>query len=458
MKNSNPYRRHFLKRAAHLALSSSAAYATTSGLQLANALAQPEESYKALVCIFLFGGNDAFNMLIPREDAHYAAYNASRQTLAIDQNTLLPLTRVSGSGVELGLHPQMPHVQQLFNNGKLALLTNVGALVEPVSKANYQSNKSLLPPQLFSHNDQQTFLQSLQSTTRRNGWAGRAADAMQSMNINQKLSMNISLSGSNIWQSGNNVSPYSIDASGIKELDNFNKKTTDERELTRIQIFQALLAQQQDSIYAREYARTQTIAWELAGDVKTALDAQAPLQTVFPTGNPLAANLKMVAQMLSARGSLQVTRQNFFIGMGDFDTHGDQLRRHDILLAQLSSALDAFYKATEELGIADQVTTFTTSDFGRTLTSNGDGTDHGWGSHQLMMGGAVKGGAVYGSFPELIVGGKDDIGEGRIIPTTGIDQYAATLASWYGLPAGNFADVFPNLARFNESDLGFLKS
>lgn len=458
MKNITPTRRHFLKQASSIALGSSAAYATSAGLQLANALVPPSDSYKALVCIFLFGGNDAFNMIVPTGDAEYAAYQASRQTLAIEQNKLLSLSRAGSSGTALGLHPTMFHVQQLFNSGKLALLTNAGALVEPVSKASYQGNKSLLPPQLFSHNDQQNFLQSLQSSSRRNGWAGRAADAMQAVNTNKKLSMNISLSGSNIWQSGNNVVPYSIDAAGIKELENLNKKTTDARELSRIQIYQALLAQQQESIFAREYARTQTLAWDLAGDVKTALDAQAPLQTVFPAGNPLAANLKMVAQMLSARGSLDVTRQTFFIGMGDFDTHGDQLRRHDILLAQLSEALAAFYKATEELGIAEQVTTFTTSDFGRTLTSNGDGTDHGWGSHQMIMGGAVNGGEVYGAFPELVIGGKDDAGEGRIIPTTSMDQYAATLASWYGLPANNFADVFPNLARFNDLDLGFFKS
>ena len=458
MKTTTHNRRHFLKQAAGIALGSSTAYATTSGLQLANALVQPNDSYKALVCIFLFGGNDAFNMLVPTGDAEYAAYKASRQTLAIEQNTLLGLSSLSGSGTKLGFHPTMPHAQQLFNSGKLAVLTNVGALVEPVSKTNYQGNKSRLPPQLFSHNDQQTFLQSLQSSTRRNGWAGRAADAMQSMNINKKLSMNISLSGSNIWQSGNSVVPYSIDAAGIKELDNLNKKTSDARELSRVHIYQALLAQQQENVFQREYARTQTLAWDLAGEVKAALDAQAPLKTVFPSANPLATNLKMVAQMLSARSSLQVTRQTFFIGMGDFDTHGDQLRRHDTLLAQLSAALDAFYKATIELGIADQVTTFTASDFGRTLTSNGDGTDHGWGSHQMIMGGAIKGGEIYGTFPELIIGGKDDIGEGRIIPTTGIDQYAATLASWYGLPAGNFADVFPNLSRFNSVDLGFLKS
>jgi uncharacterized protein (DUF1501 family) len=458
MKKNTHNRRHFLKQAASIALGSSTAYATSAGLQLANAMVQPADSYKALVCIFLFGGNDAFNMVVPTGDTEYAAYKASRHTLAIEQNKLLSLTSLSGSGAKLGFHPTMSHAQQLFDSGKLALLTNVGALVEPVTKTNYQGNKSLLPPQLFSHNDQQTFLQSLQSSTRRNGWAGRTADAMHSMNINKKLSMNISLSGSNIWQSGDSVVPYSIDSAGIKELENFNKKSTDARELSRIQIYQALLAQQQENIFQREYARTQAIAWDLAGEVKTALDAQTPLQTVFPAGNPLAANLKMVAQMLSARSSLQVTRQTFFIGMGDFDTHGDQLRRHDILLAQLSAALDAFYNATVELGIADQVTTFTTSDFGRTLTSNGDGTDHGWGSHQMIMGGAVSGGEVYGTFPDLIIGGKDDAGEGRIIPTSSMDQYAATLASWYGLPASNFADVFPNLARFNELDLGFFKS
>jgi uncharacterized protein (DUF1501 family) len=458
MKNITHNRRYFLKQAASIALGSGAAYTTSASLQLANALVPPNASYKALVCIFLFGGNDAFNMVVPTGDTEYAVYKASRQTLAIEQNKLLSLSSLSSSATKLGFHPNMTHAQQLFNAGKLALLTNVGALVEPVTKINYQGNKSLLPPQLFSHNDQQTFLQSLQSSTRRNGWAGRAADAMQSINANKKLSMNISLSGSNIWQSGNSVVPYSIDAAGIKELENFNKKTSDARELSRVQIYQALLAQQQENIFQREYARTQTIAWDLAGDVKTALDAQAPLKTIFPAGNPLAANLKMVAQMLSARSSLQVTRQTFFIGMGDFDTHGDQLRRHDILLAQLSAGLDAFYKATVELGIADQVTTFTTSDFGRTLTSNGDGTDHGWGSHQMIMGGAVNGGEVYGTFPDLIIGGKDDIGEGRIIPTNSMDQYAATLASWYGLPAGNFADVFPNLARFNDVDLKFFNS
>jgi uncharacterized protein (DUF1501 family) len=335
----------------------------------------------------------------------------------------------------------------------LAVVANVGALIEPVSKTAYQNNSVQLPPQLFSHNDQQTFMQSLQSGSRRTGWAGRAADVLDSVNTNQKLSMNISLSGSNIWQNGTRVVPYSIDPSGIKELSNLNAGAEDARERARTQIYHNLLAQQQENMFQQQFARTQTLAWELAGEVKGALDAQSPIVTAFPASQ-VGSGLKMVAQMISARAALGVKRQIFFVGMGDFDTHGDQLRRHVLLLDQLSSAMQAFYNTTVELGVAEQVTTFTSSDFGRTLTSNGDGTDHGWGSHQLVMGGAVNGGNIYGTLPSLSVGGADDVGQGRIIPGVGMDQYAATLASWYGLPGNQFGDVFPNLGNFNQLDLG----
>jgi uncharacterized protein (DUF1501 family) len=451
-------RRQFLKQAAQLALGSSSLYATCSGLQLANALTPEGQDYKALVCVFLFGGNDAFNMLVPAGDAEYAAYQHTRQALALAQSNLLRLAPTSELGLQLGLHPAMTQVQQLFSAKKLALVANMGALREPVTRSSYKANKVLLPPQLFSHNDQQTFLQSLQSSQRRNGWAGRAADIMAAVNSNQKLSMNISLSGSNIWQAGVKAAPYSMGSEGIKELSNLNTKSSDERELSRVAIYKSLLAQPQENIFQREFARTQTLAWELAGDIKTALDAQAPLTTQFPANNPLAANLSMVARMIAARASLGVSRQTFFIGMGDFDTHGDQLRRHVLLLAQLSAALQAFQSALEELGVSDQVTSFTASDFGRTLTSNGDGTDHGWGSHQLVMGGAVKGGDIYGRFPDLSLEGAEDAGEGRIIPSTSMDQYAASLARWFGLPAEHLDTVFPNLARFNTQDLGFMKT
>lgn len=451
-------RRHFLQRFSHLALGASGFMAASSQFQLANAMVQPGDPYKALVCIFLFGGNDAFNMLVPKGDAEYDLYLQTRQTLALEKNSLLAITPATNLGIQLGLHPSMSAVQQLFANNKLSIVSNIGALVEPVGKAAYQQNNALLPPQLFSHNDQQTFVQSLQSSFKRNGWSGRVADAMLSTNVNQRLSMNISLGGSNIWQTGNSVVPYSVDAAGIKELENFNKAATDQRELSRIQIYQTLLSQEQSHPFTQEFARAQKFAWELSGEVKAALDAQPALTTMFPANNSLASNLKMVAQLLSARESLDVTRQTFFIGMGDFDTHGDQLRRHVNLLQQLSDGLAAFDSALTELGLNEQVTTFTMSDFGRTLTSNGDGTDHGWGSHQLIMGGAVKGGDIYGTYPNLTIKGPDDIGEGRIIPTTSIDQYAATLASWYGLPGTEFSTVFPNLHRFDTPILDFFKT
>lgn len=455
MKKSvhNPARRQLLAKLGGVVLGSSALYATSARFQLVNAQMPEVEDYKALVCIFLFGGNDAFNMLVPAGESEYAAYAASRQTLAIPHAELLSITPQQSPGLALGLHPSMSGVQSLFAQQKLAVVANVGALIEPVSKAAYQSNSVQLPPQLFSHNDQQTFMQSLQSGSRRTGWAGRAADVLDSVNTNQQLSMNISMSGSNIWQNGARVVPYSIDPSGIKKLANLNANSDEARERARTQIYHNLLAQQQENIFQRQFAHTQTLAWELAGEVKGALDAQAPIVTAFPASQ-VGNGLKMVAQMISARAALGVKRQIFFVGMGDFDTHGDQLRRHVLLLNQLSSAMQAFYSATVELGVAEQVTTFTSSDFGRTLTSNGDGTDHGWGSHQLVMGGAVNGGNIYGTLPSLSVGGVDDIGQGRIIPSIGMDQYAATLASWYGLPGNQFGDVFPNLGNFNQLDLG----
>lgn len=455
MKHSdcNIQRRHFLSRMGSLVLGSSSLYATSARFQLVNAQMPALDDYKALVCVFLFGGNDAFNMVIPAGASEYANYAASRQNLAIAREQLLPIAPTHGQGMAWGVHPSMSSVQSLFAQKKLAVLGNVGALVEPVSKIAYQNKSVLLPPQLFSHNDQQTFMQSLQSGTRRTGWAGRAADALLSVNNNQLLSMNISMSGSNIWQSGEQVVPYSIDPSGIKLLETLNAESDDARERARAKIYRNLLAQQQGNQFQRQFSRTQQLAWQLAGEVKDALDAQPAIATAFPAGQ-LGSGLKMVAQMISARAALGVKRQIFFVGMGDFDTHGDQLRRHVLLLQQLSEGLQAFYSATQELGVENQVTTFTASDFGRTLTSNGDGTDHGWGSHQLVIGGAVNGGDIYGTMPSLSLDSADDIGQGRLIPGISMDQYAATLASWYGLPGSQFGDVFPNLENFNALDLG----
>ncbi|WP_188151315.1 DUF1501 domain-containing protein [Teredinibacter waterburyi] len=451
-------RRHFLRNCSALALGSSCALGTLGSIQLAHAQTAPANDYKALVCIFLFGGNDAFNMLIPRSTSAYTAYANARQGLAKSSGSLIPISASRQSGADYGLHPALTDVNDLYLANKLSFVGNVGALVEPVSKIAYQAKTVALPPQLFSHNDQQNFIQSLQSTTRRNGWAGRAADILSDMNTNQRLSMNISLSGSNLWQSGAATIPYAIDPSGLKNFEQLDRSSSDERMLARIQAYENILQQGHNHTFANAYAESYTKAWDLTDEVGAALTASTSLSTNFPSDNRMASSLKMAAQMIAARNELSVSRQTFFIGVGDFDTHGDQNRRHDILMSQLNDALKSFYDATVELGVADKVTTFTASDFGRTLSSNGDGTDHGWGSHQIVMGDAVAGGDIYGTMPDLTLNSDDDMGEGRIIPTTSMDQYSATLAKWYGVPGSSFADIFPNLSNFDSTDLGFIKA
>ncbi len=449
-------RRHFLRGCLGAAAGSAGLLAAQARLQLALAQMPEAEDYKALVCIFLFGGNDAYNMLVPRSDHEYSIYREVRQNLAIPQAQLLPLVMTAPGEVEYGFHPSMGEAQALFNSGRLAVLAGAGSLIEPVTKADYQNRTARLPPQLFSHNDQQNFVQSLDGGKAASGWAGRAADVMQSMNMNQRLSMNISLSGSNIFQSGKTVFPYAVSGQGVDTFAYFDETHGDEAEVKRAEVYRALMQSADTHLFQREYATIQTRAWALSGELIAALDQQPALTTPFPAGR-LATDLKMVAQLISAREALDVKRQIYFVGFGDFDTHGDQNNRQPALFAELSSALGAFDRAINELGLGSQVTTFTMSDFGRTLTSNGDGTDHAWSGHQLVLGGAVEGGNIYGSLPSLALESEDDIGEGRLIPTTSIDQYAATLASWFGLPTADFAAAFPYLHNFDNIDLGFMR-
>ena len=451
----NLSRRHFLKRCAALGLGSSSAMATLSRLQLAHAQTSGSE-YKALVCVFLFGGNDALNMLVPREQSYYDEYANSRQNLAIARDQLLPITASSQTSNDFGLHPQLSGLQALYQQNKLAFVANVGSLIEPVTKASYQANNVPLPPQLFSHNDQQKFIQSLQRQANGSGWVGRAADVMADVNANPRLSMNISMSGSNIWQSGSSVIPYSVSPDGVESLEHLNRDSMQTRDVQRRAVFEKLLTQNYNHKLTQAYASSQKLAWELSQEVSDALLLAPQINTSFPENNRLAKALQMTAKVIAARDPLSMTRQTFFIGMGDFDTHGDQLYRQPLLMKELNDALVAFYQSMVELGLGDKVTVFTASDFGRTLTSNGDGTDHAWGSHQLVLGDAVNGGNIYGTMPSLAINSDNDIGEGRIIPSLSMDQYAATLAKWFGLDTSAYGDVFPNLVNFGESDLGFM--
>ena len=436
----------------------STASAALSSISLMNsALAQSSnrfEDYKALVCIFLHGGNDSFNMLIPRDNLDYQRYNNVRQNLAIPQSDLLNINPASSTPYNLAIPDFMAPMQQLFNQGNLAFIANTGPLLQPVTKIQIQQNDSLLPPQLFSHNDQQKHWQTAwpeqQSLT---GWAGRMADLI--MDTQNPLSMNLSINGTNLLQTGTNSLPYSLDANGVETFSALNPNENWNAE--RVAVFQQLisaekhlLGQAHNAIYTRAQSNIDIVA-----NAINSVDSPA---VNYPE-NQLADQLKMVATLASSQKLLAQPRQIFFVSMGGFDTHDNQVTDQPRLLKNLSDALFAFNDDLNTRGLANNVTAFTMSDFGRTLTSNGDGTDHGWGGHQIIMGGAVKGGDIYGAMPDdFTLNSSDDFGDGRIIPTTSVDEYAATLAKWFGLSTSEINAVFPNLSRFEHSDLGFMAS
>lgn len=460
MKNKHsidPTRRQFLQRSAMATLGSASYFSLNTQFSLANAQINANSDYKALVCVFLYGGNDAFNMLIPRANDSYATYAATRLAFARPKEQLLPLNPLNSVATDVGLAPELADLQHLFHQQKLALVANVGTLIAPTTQQDYQNNRVPLPPQLFSHNDQQNFVMSLQANQRQQGWASRMADLMQDVNSHDNLAMGISLSGDNLWQRGGIQAPYAMNASGVSSYWHIQPNNTEQWAVNRNAAYNALLAQPQSHLFAKAFANTQRRSIDLGVELQQVFDTTPAPSTPFNSGSRLGQMLKTVAHLIAAREQLGMTRQTFFVGVGDYDTHGDQVNRHPALMTELNDALSAFYNATVELGVSDKVTTFTASDFGRTLTSNGDGTDHGWGSHQIVMGDAVEGGNIIGTLPELAIGSIDDIGEGRIIPTTAMDQMAATLAGWYGLTASQIADTFPTLRNFNVADLGFLK-
>ena len=447
-------RRFWLKKASLVA--GAGAVSTFSGLSAINALAQDQDDYRALVCVFLFGGNDSFNLFVPRTQEPYNLYARARRNLAVSRDSLLAVSPTASDGAQYGFHPSAPEMANLFNSGKLAVVGNVGPLVVPTSRDDYQSNRVPLPPRLFSHNDQQDFWHSLQSAAPQpSGWAGRVADAMQAQYISGNLSMNISMAGSNLMQTGANSIPYNLSPAGVVNPKMSSLLTGYGRLERRQKAIAALTSNDTGHLLANHYRDTMRRSLLVGEELGRVLDSSSGVETSFP-GNDLGAAMKMVARMISHRNTLDLRRQIFFVGFGGWDTHGDQAARHPVLLRTLSESLGAFYAATESLGVASKVTTFTAADFGRTLTTNGDGTDHGWGGHQIIMGGAVKGNQIYGEMPEIRIEGPQDSGRGRLIPTTSVDQYAATLARWYGLPEGNMLDVFPNLQNFNQSDIGFL--
>jgi len=410
--------------------------------------------YKALVCVFLFGGNDSWSMVVPRSTAEYNAYAQSRQNLAIPLDQLLPVNALNGGGVQYGLHPSMTGIASLFESARCAVMANVGPLIAPTTKAQYQAKSVPLPPQLFSHNDQQDQWHSLRGReTSKSGWAGRVADVLASQLGGQQLAMNVSLSGNTLFQAGTVATPYVMGASGATT---FNGQGSGAAGTARKTAFQNVANASYGSVYERGFAEVQKRAVRYADLVNGALAAAPPLSTVFPANSSLATQLSTVARMIAVRERLGMSRQVFFVSTGGFDTHDDQLDDQPGLLANVSASLEAFYQATVELGVSSSVTTFTQSDFGRTLTSNGDGSDHAWGGVQLVIGDAVRGRTLYGHYPTLEIGGPEDVGGGRFIPAVSSDQYAATLAKWFGVGEAQLATIAPSIGNFVEKDLGFL--
>jgi uncharacterized protein (DUF1501 family) len=417
-----------------------------------NALAQNAPDYKALVCVFLYGGNDSNNTLIPFDTSGYNNYSTIRGPLAIAQSSLLQL----GPQPNFALNPNLPDLQTLFNNNNAAIVTNVGTLVEPTTRTQFLANHGL-PTNLFSHPDQQLEWQNAsQSGATATGWAGRIADALNtSYNPNASIPMITSVAGDTLFCNGQSSTPVSVapgNLSGASCSEGTSVCNAQQATAQALLTFDSglSLVQADDSITSNAYKYAQVL---------TAATQSVPkLQTVFPPNNGLAAQLQQIAQIIQVRAALGVNRQIFFAGIGNFDTHSDQLTLQNALLAQISPALAAFYQATQELGVASNVTTFTMSDFSRTFQPNSNtGTDHAWGAHHFVIGGAVKGGQMYGTFPTLALGGPDDSGSnGRWVPTTGSVQYAATLAQWFGVSSSQLTTIFPNIGSFSMNNLGFV--
>ncbi|HYE72176.1 MAG TPA: DUF1501 domain-containing protein [Blastocatellia bacterium] len=446
-------RRQFLKDSFCAAIGAASAASLIGDLTGVAALTPQSSDYKALVCVFLFGGNDSSNTLVPYSQSDYNAYASARGILALPRNTLLPITPETSDGRSFALHPSLPELQSLFAQKKLGIVANVGPLLAPTTRQQYLNESVPLPPQLFSHNDQQVHWQtSRPDEIAKTGWGGRLADAVNALNTNAQISMSVSLTGTNIYQVGADVFPYMVSPNGAPSLWYYNEAWGNPETVVTKSMLQAPYSNVLEKAYRDTFKR----ALDNSIKVNAVLNNAPALTTTFPANNDLAKQLAMIAKLISVRQALGLKRQIFFCSADGFDTHGEQLTTHATLLRNVSQAMNAFYNATVELGVASQVTTFTASDFGRTYKSNGKGSDHGWGAYHFVMGGAVKGGDIYGKIPVLQVSGPDDSSDGRWIPTIAVDEYSATFAKWFGVSQSDLSTVLPNIGRFARTDLGFL--
>ena len=463
-------RRAFMRRTSQLAaLGAGSSYALgLAGMSEAAAFSSAG-GYKALVCIFLYGGNDYANTLIPFDPTNYNRYANIRGGngeegggIALSRASLAgsvlnqPDTQTLTDDIQYALAPTMPRLKSRFDSGQMAPLLNVGPLVVPLTKAQYESgNNSSFPrpAKLFSHNDQQSTWQSSQPEGSTTGWGGRMGDLALSSNTNSMFTA-INASGNAVFMNGETAVPYQVSSGGATLISGVTNTRLYGSTATS-DALESLLTTSHGHFLEADYSMVNARAIEYGGFVNDALE-NATLSTDFGSGNRLADQLSVVARLIAARNRLGVNRQVFMVSMGGFDHHDGLIGSHEALLGQLDAAMDAFYRATEEMGIADQVTSFTASDFGRTLAFNGDGSDHGWGGHHFIMGGGVNGGQFYGTAPQVSLDSDDQVGRGRLLPAVSVDEYSATLAKWFGVSQSEMPSISPNIGRFASPDLGFM--
>ena len=466
-------RRAFLRRAGQLAFTGAVLPTALNLAAIGEAAAFDATDYKALVCVFLFGGNDYANTVINYDSTSHGQYAAIRGGIAIARNdlaaTVLNPSVALPDGKQYALHPSMTGLAGLFNGGAAAVQLNVGPLVVPLTRQQYNLNSSNFPrpPKLFSHNDQQSVWMTSAAEGTTTGWGGHIGDLARSSNTNNVLTC-ISVAGNTVFLSGDQALSYQVSSNGAVRINSLNNNVYGSAAV-RAAMLQLALQTRSHSL-ENEYNLVTARAYSTEGALTNALTqfpaTNAPFNA-FPANNGLANQLRLVARLIAARNVLGSKRQVFFVSMGGYDLHDNLINGQANLMNQLSSALTAFYDATVQLGVANQVTAFTASDFGRTLTSNGDGSDHGWGSHHLMVGGAVRGGRFYGKAPPVSVTNSTTdafdqwhVGQGRLLPSTAVDQYAATLARWFGVSAGELGQILPHINNFGGTDypvdLGFM--
>lgn len=444
-------RREFLKTAAALQVTGVAAPFALNLAAIGSAAAQQTDGYRALVCLFLYGGNDHTNTVVPYDLESHAEYFNARSSIALTREELTATSLgavAQQGGREFALHPGLVAMSRLYNEGNAAVVANVGPLVVPTSKVQYQQKSVPLPPRLFSHNDQQSAWQAYAASGEgvRYGWGGTLGDQLANSNATTAFTC-ISASGNAVWLSGRNMVQYQVSTSGALTMNAITGTLYSSAAATTA--YRNLVTLASSNLFEHEMGIINRRSIETNELLRTALPPSTFFDTPVPTGNSLAGQLNVVARMIAARSTLGLNRQVFLVSLGGFDNHDNLLIEQARRMATVDSAVDAFWAWLGQMGLQSNVTLFTGSDFGRTLTSNGDGSDHGWGSHHFVVGGGVAGGTIYGEFPPTTYGTTTDIGQGNLLPGIAVDQLAGTMGRWLGVPDSSMTTVLPNIGNFS---------